>query len=336
MIKQAIKSTLHLTAATLGKHRWPARGHDLVILMYHRVLPPDDVRYEDEQPGMIVHPDTFAMHLDVLQQHFEIVALGDWVQRANANEPLPRRAAAITFDDGWRDNLEFAAPALAERQLPATIFLVSEMMDETGNYWPEQLAAAIRLAQGNAALWQTDAFSWLAKLHPAVVNAPDAESRDAAIVAAKGAHDDATLRARSGDMLAALGDPLRDQPRSILTWDEARAMQADGLIEFGSHTLDHTRLTASLPADERRRQLTDSATAISAELGNPTRLFCYPNGDTCDGAIKEAKQTYAAAVTTANGWNTPHTDRHQLHRIGIHEGNSATPTSFRARLSGWL
>lgn len=337
MLKQVIKGALQHTAAAIGPHRWPARGPALIILMYHRILPPGDPRYVDEQPGMIVHPETFAMHLNVVQQHAQVVSLSDWVARADAGEPLPKRACAITFDDGWRDNLEFALPALRDSGLPATIFLVSDMMDEHGSYWPEDLAAAIRLAQdAGDRIWQGRAFRWLANLHPAVKSATDREKVDAAIVAAKTTLDDEALREHSRKMLAALGDQLHDQPRAILNWDEAREMQRGGLIEFGSHTLDHTRLTDALPEDACRRQLAESQRIIGEQLDQPVPLFCYPNGDHSAVAVEQAATLYAAAVTTRGGWNTPSTERHKLHRIGIHEGNAGTSTAFRARLSGWM
>lgn len=336
MIKQTIKRTLQWTAATFGPHRW--RGQEqLVILMYHRVLPPDDVRYQDEQPGMIVHPDTFDMHIRTAAKYFEFVDLHDWVKKAERGEPLPNRALAITFDDGWRDNLEYAVPVLRKHNAPATIFLVSQMVGHSGNYWPEELAAAIRVAQSrDNDIWSHPAFAWLVDLHANVRNARDAEAIDAAINAAKQVMTDAELREKSAAMLRELGDPLADYPRALLNWDEIRDMQTDALIQFGSHTLDHTRLTASLPEDQARAQLVESQQELQSALDSPVPLFCYPNGDHSEHAVHIASEHYTAAVTTKPGWNQRHSHRHTLLRIGLHQGNSATEKAFSARLSGWM
>ena len=336
MMKQLVKSALQHTAAGLGPHRWRGGGQ-LVILMYHRVLPPEDPRYVDEQPGMIVHPDTFAMHLRVARQHFELVDLGAWLDAAQSAQTLPERALAITFDDGWRDNLEYALPALEDADASATIFLVSDRVGDSGNYWPEQLAAAIRVAQdAGDDIWTHDAFAWLATLDAGVTRATDRDRIDAAIVAAKHACDDATLRERSSAMLRALGDPLESLPRALLDWDEVRLMQAGGRIRFGSHTVDHTRLTADLDPKQLAVQVEQSQRVLADGLGTGIDLFCYPNGDHCPAAVDAVAARYRAAVTTQGGWNTATTPRHRLHRIGVHEGNSGTPTALRARLSGWL
>ncbi|MEO1420324.1 MAG: polysaccharide deacetylase family protein [Pseudomonadota bacterium] len=335
MIKRLIKSALQNTVAFAGPHRWRGSGQ-LVILMYHRVLPPDDPRYQDEQPGMIVHPDTFDMHLATMKRYFTVVDLAEWLQRADSGDPLPDRAIAITFDDGWRDNHEYAQPILERHNAPATIFLVSDMVGSTGNYWPEQLATAIRVAHdGEPDLWDTDPFAWLRDLHPPVVHADNPERIDAAIVSAKARLNDATLRDRSTAMLNALGDPHKQQPRALLDWSEIREM-GSASFSFGSHTIDHTRLTDTLDDEAIEHQLVASKQALEAEMESPVTLFCYPNGDHAPAAVRYAEQHYDAAVTTVAGWNTANTHRHTLRRIGVHEGNSETPDAFLARLSGWI
>lgn len=336
MLKRIIKSTLEAGVALAGPHLWRA-GSSLVVLMYHRILPPNDPRYVDEQPGMIVHPDTFDMHLRVAKRHFELVDLHAWLTAAENGEALPKRALAITFDDGWRDNLEYALPVLDRHDAPATIYLVSDMVGDDGNYWPEQLAAAIRLAQDTSgSVWQSDAFRWLIDIHPQADQAADIEAIDRAIVAAKNHFDDATLRERSRVMLEALGDPLRDQVRSLLNWEEVGKMQAGGLITFGSHTVDHTRLTRELADTEMHRQVVSSQRALEQHLNVPVPLFCYPNGDHADKAVDLVSQHYASAVTTIAGWNRLDDDRFRFKRIGVHEGNSNTPAGFLTRLSGWF
>ena len=61
--------------------------------------------------------------------------------------PLPARAAALTFDDGYRDNLELLVPALQRLGLPATVYLVPGLIERSARPWWETLAWAFRNAR---------------------------------------------------------------------------------------------------------------------------------------------------------------------------------------------
>ncbi len=96
----------------------------LRILTYHRV--------NDRHPGdrMTVHPFAFREQMELLAASGRpVLRLAEALGRLRGlGPPLPRGAVAITFDDGYRDNLECAAPVLARLGLPATVFLVTERM----------------------------------------------------------------------------------------------------------------------------------------------------------------------------------------------------------------
>src|SRR5690625_5617606 len=92
---------------------------------------------------MIVQPDTFDMHLKEVQQHFDVVSLSEWVQANQNGEPVPKKACAITFDDGWLDNYEYALPVLKAHGLPATLFGVAEQMGTDFQFWPNIVAGLL-------------------------------------------------------------------------------------------------------------------------------------------------------------------------------------------------
>lgn len=140
MLKRTIKRAIQYFAAEFGPHQRASSEPRLLILMYHRILPEDDVRINFEEPGMTVSSETFAYHLRFLSLYFDFISLPDWLERKQAGKPLPARACVITLNDGSADKYEFAFPILKESATSVTIFLISDMMNTWQMYWPERLA----------------------------------------------------------------------------------------------------------------------------------------------------------------------------------------------------
>jgi peptidoglycan/xylan/chitin deacetylase (PgdA/CDA1 family) len=319
-------------AAALGPHRWPTRRSRLWILTYHRVLPGDDPRALAEEPGMIVTPETLRSHLRWAKRHFELVALGEWVQHARAGHTLPLRSLAVTFDDGWRDNYEFAFPVLQEQRAPATVFAVSHMIGTSEAFWPNRLARLLRECGVHAGASATR-LPWLCSaIGPDAPLSPDAISR---VIAACKRMSDAHLRERMDEAEQRLGlGPL--SPAPLMDWDQLRTMADSGLVEVGSHTCRHTRLTEETPSGTAVAEILESRTLLERRLGRPVRLFCYPNGDASPQAMALVQEHYDAAVTTHRGINHADTPAHELRRIGLHEDVSRRRHEFTARLSAWV
>jgi peptidoglycan/xylan/chitin deacetylase (PgdA/CDA1 family) len=92
------------------------------VLMYHRVFPRAD--YDQ----LTVTPERFAEQMQWLSQHFEVVSLSDAV--SGLGQGNGRQRVAITFDDGYRDNLQHALPVLQRLRLPATIFITTSFCSQ--------------------------------------------------------------------------------------------------------------------------------------------------------------------------------------------------------------
>jgi len=329
----AIKQGVRAAAAFGGRQNWPSLRPQLVVLSYHRVLPATDARAVVEQPGMMVTPETFAMQLKVLRRKgFSFVHLDEWVAQRRAGGTLPRKACAITFDDGWRDNYEFAFPLLREAQVPATIFLVADMIGTERRFWPERVASLVAAARADGRLWSTPAFSWLRESHRP--DLPLREAIDICITAAK-RFDDSGLERRIVQAEAKLDAPVR-RHASMLDWREVREMRDGGLVRFGSHTRRHARMLPNLNAQTMREEIAGSRAAIAQQVGQPVNLFCYPNGDMTAAAEGIVREHYAGACTVRRGWNGAQVDVHRLRRINMHEDMTASPSAFAARLSGWV
>jgi peptidoglycan/xylan/chitin deacetylase (PgdA/CDA1 family) len=117
--------TLTATAAASAQQQ-PASA---VILMYHHV--------STTTPRITsVNADEFRAHLDYLRNNqFTVLPLEDIVSALRNGDSLPDRAAAITFDDGYRNNYDTAYPMLREYGYPFTLFISSGLVGSNANLY---------------------------------------------------------------------------------------------------------------------------------------------------------------------------------------------------------
>ncbi|MEL6902834.1 MAG: polysaccharide deacetylase family protein, partial [Cyanobacteria bacterium J06606_4] len=91
------------------------------VLMYHSVPEPQEIPWMD--PDNCLSSARFEQHMQFLSEHRRVVSLDRLVQALEQGEPIRRGTVAITFDDGYLNNLTVAAPILARYGLPATFYL---------------------------------------------------------------------------------------------------------------------------------------------------------------------------------------------------------------------
>lgn len=101
----------------------------VTILCYHGVTKRSD-GWADNTKGLHVNHLRFASHLDFLQRHHNIISLGEYLLARSQGRPLRDYSVVLTFDDGFRNFLTVAAPMLAQRRIPATVFLITDKARE--------------------------------------------------------------------------------------------------------------------------------------------------------------------------------------------------------------
>jgi peptidoglycan/xylan/chitin deacetylase (PgdA/CDA1 family) len=335
-LKQLLKSTAATFAHRLGAHRQSSSSPKLWILMYHRILPQNDKRFELEEPGMVVTPDTFAMHMNEVKRHFDVISLPEWVSLKQQNLPLPRKACAITFDDGWADNYEHAFPVIQAEKIPTTVFAVAEKIGTNFQFWPNIVMA---LLMGNplalSEMQQHPLFAKLSQILPNPLKPIDREYVAAYIFQLKQFSDSEIFTALYDIQWRSLLNIA--MPNALMSWEQLMKMQQSGLVTIGSHTCSHKRLTDALSEEELVHEVIVSKKIIETQLSSKVDLFCFPNGDYCSRALELVKENYIAAVTTQKGIVTANTrSNYELTRIGVHEEISNSRRLFGARLAGWL
>jgi peptidoglycan/xylan/chitin deacetylase (PgdA/CDA1 family) len=104
-----------------------------IILMYHSISEPGIDPWQ-----LAVSPFNFEKQLQVLQKIYKVSSVRDIVARVQRSR-LKNKSIALTFDDGYRDNIENAAPLLEKYKVPATFFITNNF-GEGKIYWWDRLA----------------------------------------------------------------------------------------------------------------------------------------------------------------------------------------------------
>jgi peptidoglycan/xylan/chitin deacetylase (PgdA/CDA1 family) len=336
-VKGLIRSGASLAYHASGHYRRANLGQ-FVILMYHRVLRDGDPYIRYIQPGMYVRESSFEKQLELLSDAYQIVSLQQMLELIETGQASDaRQYCVITFDDGWRDNYQYAFPLLKKFSAPATIFLTASFVGTQRLFWHEKVSKLFYLARSHGkqpapatapAGDEGDATSLLMR-H---IRSPRASETavDAAIEGLKPLSV-ARIEAVVDAVAARLGISFENE-RTMLSWEEIREMGRHG-ISFGSHTSEHQILTQIDLADAAREIKGSMAQLRGSEL-NYVPVFCYPNGrynDAIRSLVMEAG--YSAAVTTRLGRQSRDLkDPFAIARIGIHEDIAHSKPLFSFRL----
>jgi peptidoglycan/xylan/chitin deacetylase (PgdA/CDA1 family) len=307
--------------------------------MYHRVSAP-----AVDPWGLSVHPNRFREHVEVLRDSRTPLALPDFVARLQAGT-LPDNAVAITFDDGYRDNLREARPCLADAHVPATVFLAAGAIGQTREFWWDEVARGL-LGRRQALDCEIALDGSACRLSFAA--AGDDELRENSWWRAW--QEPRTGRQRTyldfwqlvRDVSAAERDAAMDQFRSAtnlgaadlsdlpMTAGEVAELTRDGLVQIGGHTVSHPVLTLLGP-EERQREILEGKRRCEELANGPVSGFAYPHGaenEACRNAVRE--NGFAWACTTINEPVQRSGDVYALPRLFVQDWNAA---AFKAALT---
>jgi len=299
------------------------------ILMYHRIASP-----RVDPWGLAVRPDRFDQHLAVLRRVRDPLPMSEFVTGLERGT-LPATAVAVTFDDGYVDNLHEASPRLASARVPATLFLATGFVGQSHEYWWDELARGILLRAG-----AVDAEVRIGK-ERVVLALRDGDDRDSGWrawqeprterqrayltvwthlrTAAPGEREH-TMRGLRTLLEIPPPDP-RDLP---MTANEVGELAAGGVFDFGGHTATHPVLPALAPA-ERRADIREGRKACERLIGRPVTGFAYPHGardDDSAAAVRECGFAWACG-TTARALPARGADRYALPRLGVLDWDEA-------------
>jgi len=323
------------------KRRLPARRPRAVVLVYHRV---GTTAIDPWQ--LAIDPEIFAGQMETLARDWAPMSLAELVQGFRQRH-LPERAVAVTFDDGYADNLEVAAPILLDYAIPATLFVAPGLIDAGAALWWDELASLLlepaRLPS-TLTLSSRNGHQWTI---PPVADEPMAAASTQPWEARPGtrlrAYNDVwlTLRELDGstretalEEIAEWAGTARPAERVLLTWLQIREFAALPGFGLGAHTLTHPVLP-SCSDEGARAEIAGSAARLRAETGVEVEQFAYPYGAWSPSVARlVADLGFHAAYTTDGGAISWRSSPHALPRVPAEELAPGDFTRMLTDLSG--
>jgi peptidoglycan/xylan/chitin deacetylase (PgdA/CDA1 family) len=301
-----------------------------VILMYHQVCERRDDPWE-----LAVNPDHFHAQLEYLKKNFDVVPMSELADGISRHKM--RRAVAITFDDGFKDNYTNAAPLLDWHELPATFYVATSAMKQEYVYWwdalqdvifhseelPERLDMNIHNNQVQFT-FRSDRF-----LSPKLRNQINAWNYNLAIPNERIAlymllwHHIKPMNYASQNRILADIREWAGHERFIssqgmtMTVREMQMLDGNPLFAIGAHTVHHSMLSQQNAIDQAY-EVKESKQQIEKWLGKTVNGFAYPYGnynELTQSLLREAGFRYA--VSTEPKAVTAEDDPYALPRLQV-------------------
>jgi peptidoglycan/xylan/chitin deacetylase (PgdA/CDA1 family) len=288
-----------------------------VIFMLHHVRPRRDAAFQPNH-HLEVEPEFLRATLAHLRSlDVDIITMDEVYQRLQARD-FARRFACFTFDDGYRDNRDFALPVMREFDAPLTVYVTSDFAEGTGRLWWVALERVIAAAAAievpiSGVNTRLDASTPSAKcaaydrVHDWLRELPTEHDMQREVSA---------LCVRHGVDEAAIAREL------CLSWNELQAFADDPLVTIGAHTITHCKL-ARQSEETASFELATGRARIEAALQRPVLHLAYPYGDRIAATQREFRLAQTAgfktAVTTRPGMVFPESADHMtaLQRVSL-------------------
>jgi peptidoglycan/xylan/chitin deacetylase (PgdA/CDA1 family) len=322
-VKSALASTISRTHE-LGLAEALARGPERpLILGYHRVVDDFAGIARSGMASMLTSTEMFERHLELVGRHFRFVSLDEIGAHLADGRPFTERVAAVTFDDGYRDNYEHAFPILKRKGIPAAIFVVTDLIGQS--HWQTHDKLYYLVAKAYKA-WSDPRRELSLLLNGLGLPAGQllrhrlaTQSPQQTVSALLPDLSQNNVHRVMYALESCIGNGFHDVPPS-LTWPMLEEMQRAGVI-IGSHTRTHISLPAESP-QTIEAELEGSKRAIEERLGTPVLHFAYPGGQFTPRDVEAIERAgYRFAYTAC-----PHQDRRHptltIERLLLWEGSS--------------
>lgn len=267
--------------------------------LFHRVSDETDALWPPMQPAL------FEKIIRFLAGNFKVVLLEDYL-RDPGSYRKEKNLATVCFDDGYKDNLEIAAPILLRYRCPASFYVVTDCIDRnlptwtyiTDQFFQDPANRALDLpfdfvpAAYQRLMWTSDeeGKEWAKKIKPWMKSLPNA---------------------RRLQVMQSISENEKGPGVSrnmMMNWSDVKQLQDAGFF-IGSHSHTHPMLASLADESEIIQELSLSAERIRAELAQDPLTISYPIGSWDERVLSAAAATgYSFGLAVEQRFYKPDTD----------------------------
>lgn len=294
--------------------------------MYHRILPHSE-RIKDQSPNkdqLVVSLERFEEQISVISNNYKAISMDNLF--GPLDNPNSEFGVAVTFDDGYKDNLTHALPVLKKYDVPATIYITTRFPEGDGNVWWIELAE-ICYSRDHVV------FDWEGRTHRIDLKTASLKRRafNRLKKMVKSSIPDENRRL----MTAIRGnESAADYSGLFLTWDDIRQLDQESLVTIGAHTHSHFNLQ-EMDIPSAVSDIEKGRILLEEKVGHPVSHFAFPYGYYDPAALESygLNHYFKTVVSTNPGSFDYHSNMYCLPRFQMkeeHDGNR-----IKTRLSGW-
>ena len=295
------------------------------ILMYHRVLPEDKI-YQDYNLGLAVTLRNFENQINFLKDNYNIVTMDEFVDRLKVKKKN-NFCITITFDDGYKDNLDYALPILKKNNIPATIYITTRFLDKNVWVWWYELKEIIdeknslnfkyrnkkKIYSLNDKKEKTKVFHHLRKLF---LNLPVEEQLN-------------LLQIITQNKIR------KNYSKIFLNSRDLNLLNNEPLITIGSHSHSHPNLKI-LEEEKKIFEIENSNQILENLLNKKIKHFSYPYGGKNEANTNEYKIVQNLKLNSAVTTRIYPPDHNKLFSLPrIYVGKNANEKVIRSHLTGF-
>ncbi|APF17853.1 polysaccharide deacetylase [Caldithrix abyssi DSM 13497] len=336
-MRDALKKIYFGLIDLIGKNKrtLEKKRPSVTILTYHSVVSDSAPIFEYEYRNCVT-VSAFDNQIKMLKKIFKVIPLQEAVERLQTGK-LTENYAVVTFDDGYRNNFDYAFSVLKKHAVSAAFFVTTGLIGGNDCLWTDWVTYLVfhstnKTIELNFNGWHR-AFTLNSeeqKIRASI------EIRD--LMKSATLSEEEMLLKQLKAQVSIDAHPVAANPDryAFMNWEQVKTM-ADQGMEIGSHTHRHALLNM-LSNEEAQRELAESKRMIEEKTNASCKFFAYPNGqlkDFNDAHIEMMREMgYLAALTQVPGSNKVGEDLFRLKRINI--SNKMFPPIFKAYVCGTI